>query len=193
MSMAKPCSSAENYHDLTALDIDKKPVDFKTLRGKVQRGCRRPLRAGRLPLPAAGGHPRAVVSPALHSSCALTHRSARATGRAGSQRGVEMRPDSSELQGALRAPPSRHPATPTPRHRPSALSHPLPQSAAGVHCAKREVCRSGPHHPGLPVQPGGRAGRILVHTGPALAVASAKLCAAGWHAPALPRGSQSAP
>lgn len=36
VSLAKPQSAVTNYHELTALDIDKNPVDFKTLRGKVQ-------------------------------------------------------------------------------------------------------------------------------------------------------------
>ena len=33
--VSSPSSEATNYHQLNALDIDKKPVDFATLDGKV--------------------------------------------------------------------------------------------------------------------------------------------------------------
>lgn len=35
MSFSAPSSGVTNYHQLSALDIDKQNVDFKTLDGKV--------------------------------------------------------------------------------------------------------------------------------------------------------------
>jgi hypothetical protein len=93
--LARPKSDVKNFHELSALDIDKKPVDFSTLEGKVggqpgdgRRAARR-LTAETLPLMPLLFQHLLCVSHCWHA------------GSAGRQRRHQLRVDSHKLQGGL--------------------------------------------------------------------------------------------